>query len=185
MSQVPPEKMYLVDAIRLRHKVALPKCSFLTRQQVGLYLDRDDVHCAICGEIDSFTYSDQEDFYFLFECGHYFHGSCSMTWFKSQNGVAASCPMCRAPVKKTVECAVVATKWPNFQCQTNHECAFCFKAMEFDQWIQLECGHTFHHQCFASWVERRNNCVLCRSRPVICTEPHCDCEVERSLPAPQ
>jgi hypothetical protein len=176
MTEVPPAKQYLVEAVRLRHKVALPTCSFLTRQQVGLYLHKEDIDCAICGESTSNSYSDKEDYYFLFECGHYFHSGCSMEWFKKQDGVAASCPMCRTSVKHTVQCAVIATQWDHFQCKTNHNCVICYGAMEFDQWIQLECGHTYHHQCFTTWIERRNVCPLDNKTPVICSEPHCKCQ---------
>ena len=41
-------------------------------------------------------------------------------------------------------------------------CAVCFEAYEIDKIILLDCGHAYHGKCIRSWVNKQDNCPLCR-----------------------
>lgn len=41
-------------------------------------------------------------------------------------------------------------------------CAICQYEEEESHWSKLACGHLFHVQCIAGWLNRKNTCPLCR-----------------------
>ena len=41
-------------------------------------------------------------------------------------------------------------------------CAVCFEAYEIDKIILLDCGHAYHGKFIRSWVNKQDNCPLCR-----------------------
>lgn len=44
-------------------------------------------------------------------------------------------------------------------------CSICLDNINsFKEFFSLNCGHYFHIQCIQSWIKRKYNCPLCRSK---------------------
>ena len=43
-------------------------------------------------------------------------------------------------------------------------CCICLELEKENQWIELDCKHTFHETCIEPWLQKNNSCPLCRSK---------------------
>eukprot|EP00917_Polyrhabdina_sp_WS-2016_P030788 GHVP01065648.1.p1 GENE.GHVP01065648.1~~GHVP01065648.1.p1 ORF type:complete len:104 (-),score=15.37 GHVP01065648.1:179-490(-) len=41
-------------------------------------------------------------------------------------------------------------------------CSICFMKMDEPPVVELNCGHSFHEACLASWFSTKINCPYCR-----------------------
>jgi hypothetical protein len=59
---------------------------------------------------------------------------------------------------------------PNILCQyiiptytdKSTECCICMDK-NMNNWVNLSCGHSFHHECINQWNKSSNTCPICRS----------------------
>jgi hypothetical protein len=42
-----------------------------------------------------------------------------------------------------------------------HDCSICLSSLDKDQ-KTLECGHSFHEPCVATWFQHKKSCPICR-----------------------
>lgn len=48
--------------------------------------------------------------------------------------------------------------------KTQSECPVCMVDFEIGKMAtSMNCGHFFHHECIATWLEKRNVCPICKA----------------------
>ena len=54
------------------------------------------------------------------------------------------------------------------------DCIICFCELnDKEETVKTLCGHEFHYDCLADWLDTKNNCPVCRRlqpSPEICTD---------------
>ena len=51
----------------------------------------------------------------------------------------------------------------NIKCLINDDCPICIEPFkENDELYQLKCGHIFHTECIAEWININHICPTCR-----------------------
>lgn len=133
-----------------------------------LLLAEKDTKCPICLEGDQ----DELRTYLVLECGHIYHTGCILKWLtKDENN---GCPTCRQKfsdqlIKSRGDCIWLDQalfKVTKILKDENPHCYICRNSLEDDRWLELKCGHTWHHICFKSWIEKRNVCPLDNNYPI-------------------
>jgi hypothetical protein len=65
------------------------------------------------------------------------------------------------PKKQNIEKFLDKATVQDTQC----ECAICLNFEESqDKVVELSCKHKYHYNCISQWVQKVNNCPLCKSK---------------------
>lgn len=142
--------------------------SFLAHHSLGeIKLLNKSPSCAIC--IDE-EHNDPYETFVLTDCNHVFHLGCLNKWFRRCESNV--CPMCKT------ECSLknrddeeidnyLLSNCIRLPIPDSMRCAICFGSFEDDRapWIDLQCGHSYHFDCFTNWRRRRNLCPLDNKTP--------------------
>lgn len=49
------------------------------------------------------------------------------------------------------------------KCSDDHDCSICFESLKDEEMFKTRCGHTYHPKCLHSWLNRKQNCPVCRA----------------------
>lgn len=47
--------------------------------------------------------------------------------------------------------------------EQDNDCSICFESLKDEDMFKTHCGHTYHPRCLHSWLNRKQNCPVCRS----------------------
>lgn len=136
--------------------------------QNELILAQKETCCGIC--LDDNPSDDSS--YLLTSCNHIFHAECIIKWLSADKN--NTCPMCRndsVELKTREDCIWLdqaifdLTKNLIDLCEENPSCYLCRDQFEDNRWIELKCGHKWHHLCFTTWINKKNVCPLDNKTP--------------------
>ncbi|GAV09282.1 hypothetical protein RvY_18851 [Ramazzottius varieornatus] len=84
-------------------------------------------------------------------------------WFtiRQASGCASSCSSARDICG--ADTCTLSSVWEEPQCAAQSSpCGLCYNSSDRDHLMQLNCGHSFHRDCFSSWRNCGSQCPVCR-----------------------